>query len=173
MSEPILRAIIRLFAIVAKEDLVNKEERDQIAVFLNDHVGQRLVGPHLGQFDSYCGEIASHNQQQEENEIDEICRSINIEVAQKQKMVIIIELLSIVMADGIVTPREAQLSKKIAGNLHVSESDQASIKRYVLGRTPEELEDESILIVDSEPGRTGKGKYIYREALTDASQFFT
>jgi ABC transport system ATP-binding/permease protein len=111
MSEPILRAIIRLFAIVAKEDLVNKQERDQIAAFLNDHVGQRMVGPHLSQFDSYCEEIANHNQEQEANDIDEICRSINIEVAQKQKMVIMIELLSIVMADGTVSPREAKLSK--------------------------------------------------------------
>jgi ABC-type multidrug transport system ATPase subunit/uncharacterized tellurite resistance protein B-like protein len=165
MSEPILRAIIRLFAIVAKEDLVNKQERDQIAVFLNDHVGQRLVGPHLAQFDSYCEEIANHNQQQEENEIDEICRSINIEVAQKQKMVIIIELLSIVMADGTVTAREEQLSQKVAGKLHVSEADLAAMRQYVLGRTSEELEDESILIIDSVPGRSGKGKYIHREAL--------
>src|SRR5688572_15387332 len=129
MSEPILRAIIRLFAIVAKEDLVNKQERDQIAAFLNDHVGQRMVGTHLAEFDSYCSEIANHNEEQESNDIDEICRSINIEVAQKQKMVIIIELLSIVMADATITPREARLSKKVAVNLNISEDDQQSIKR--------------------------------------------
>jgi len=165
MSEPILRAIIRLFAIVAKEDRVNKEERDQIAVFLNERVGQRLVGPHLKQFDSYCDEIASHNQEEEENQIDEICRSINIEVAQKQKMVIIVELLGIVMADGTITPREAELTKKIAAKLNVSEADHSSIKKYVLGRTPDELEDEKILLVDATHGRSGRGKYIHREGL--------
>lgn len=165
MSEPILRAIIRLFAIVVKEDLFNKEERDQVEAFLTDHVGQRLVGPMLAQLDAYCKEIASHDASQEASDIDDICRSINTEVSQKQKTVIMLDLLSIVMADGTITPHEAQLSRRIASTLNVSEPDQELIKRYVLGKTPEELEDESILIVDSTPARTGRGKYIYREEL--------
>jgi ABC-type multidrug transport system ATPase subunit/uncharacterized tellurite resistance protein B-like protein len=165
MSEPILRAIIRLFAIVAKEDLVNKQERDQIAAFLDDHVGQRMVGFHLSEFDSYCQEISSHDAAQESLAIDEICKSINIEVSQKQKMVIILDLLSIVMADGTVSPREGQLTRQVAKALNISEAEQELIKRYVLGKNAVELEDESILVVDSTPDRTGKGKYIYREEL--------
>ena len=131
MSEPILKAIIRLFAIVAKEDLVNKQERDQIAQFLNDSVGQRTVHVHLKVFDDYCREIANHTGAQEAEDINEICRSINIEVAQKQKMVIMIKLLGIVMADGTITPREEDLSLRIGNALNVSEADQRLIKRYV------------------------------------------
>jgi ABC-type multidrug transport system ATPase subunit/uncharacterized tellurite resistance protein B-like protein len=165
MSEPILKAIIRLFAIVAKEDLVNKQERDQIAMFLNDHVGQRAVGAHLKFFDDYCHEIANHNPGQEAGDIDDICKSINIEVAQKQKMVIMLELLSIVMADGTMSPREKDLSTRIGGALNVSPADQELIKKYVLGKTGSELDDESILIIDSTPARTGLSKFIHREHL--------
>ena len=113
MSEPILKAIIRLFAIVAKEDLVNKQERDQIVMFLNDHVGQRGVGAHIKLFDDYCNEISNHNAAQESSDIEGICRSINIEVAQKQKMVIMIELLSIVMTE---VPSTSLLPTRILSN---------------------------------------------------------
>ena len=34
MSEPVLKAIMRLFALVAKEDKVTRQERDHIQVFV-------------------------------------------------------------------------------------------------------------------------------------------
>jgi ABC-type multidrug transport system ATPase subunit/uncharacterized tellurite resistance protein B-like protein len=165
MSEPILKAIIRLFAIVAKEDMVDKQEREQIAMFLNDHVGQRALSIHLKVFDDYCEEIASHNEAQESQEIDSICQAINIEVAQKQKMVIMIELLSIVMADGSISRREHTLSTRIGKLLNVSTSDHELMSQYVLGKTAEELDNENILVIDSKPSRAGKSKFIFREEL--------
>jgi ABC transport system ATP-binding/permease protein len=165
MSEPILKAIIRLFAIVAKEDLVNKQEREQIAAFLNDHVGQRALTVHLKVFDDYCDEISSHNIDQEGQDIDSICRSINIEVAQKQKMVIMIELLSIVMADGSISAREKDLSTKIARALNISDQERELMSQYVLGKTRYDLDNENILVVDSDPSHAGRSKFIYREEL--------
>ncbi len=38
MSEPVLKAIMRLFAMVAKEDSVTNQERDYIQAFLADHL---------------------------------------------------------------------------------------------------------------------------------------
>ncbi|MEI9919763.1 MAG: ATP-binding cassette domain-containing protein [Bacteroidota bacterium] len=165
MSEPILNAIIKLFALVAKEDLVNKQERDQIEAFLNDHVGQRSVGAHLKQFDDYCKLIANHSYQQESEDIRTIAAEINLEVAQKQKNVIMIELMSIVMADGTITPHEDKISRAIANALNVSQADQELIKYYVLGQRKGEFESDAILTVDSDAGYTGKGKHIYREDL--------
>jgi len=165
MSEPILNAIIKLFALVAKEGLVNKQERDQIEAFLNDHVGQRSVGAHLQQFDDYCKTIADHTQQQEESDVKSIAMEINQEVAQRQKSVIMIELLSIVMADGHITPHEQRISRAIGNALNVSEADQELIKYYVLGQRDGDFEHEAILSVDSNASYTGKGRHIYREHL--------
>jgi ABC-type multidrug transport system ATPase subunit/uncharacterized tellurite resistance protein B-like protein len=165
MSEPILNAIIKLFALVAKEDLVNKQERDQIEAFLNDHVGQRSVGAHLHQFDEYCKVIATHTPQQEAEDIKSIAFEINQEVAQKQKNVIMIELMSIVMADGTISAHEDQTSKAIGRALNVSESDQDLIRYYVLGQKQGEFESDAILSIDSNPNYSGKGRHIYRDHL--------
>lgn len=40
MSEALLKAILRLFAVVAKEGDVTRQERDQIRIFLEEHLSQ-------------------------------------------------------------------------------------------------------------------------------------
>ena len=43
MSEPLLKAILRLFAAVAKEGEVTRQERDQIRTFLEEHLSLSAV----------------------------------------------------------------------------------------------------------------------------------
>ncbi|NOS57275.1 MAG: hypothetical protein HOP37_13590, partial [Cyclobacteriaceae bacterium] len=89
MSEPVLKAIMKLFAMVAKEDSVTTQERDYIQAFLADHVGRKSMENHLQLFDEYAREtsekLTGGNQ---EESILKICASINEEMAQKQKIVI-------------------------------------------------------------------------------------
>ncbi len=94
-----------------------------------------------------------------------IATEINQEVAQKQKNVIMIELLSIVMADGTITPHEESTSRTIGNSLNVSDADQELIKYYVHGKKKGDFESEFILTVDSDASYSGKGKHIYREHL--------
>lgn len=165
MSEPILNAIIKLFALVAKEDLVNKQERDQIEAFLNDHVGQRAMGAHLRVFDDYCKAIANHTPQQEADDIRVIAQEINQGVAQKQKNLIMVELMSTVMADGNISTREDQITRVIGRALNVNEADHELIKYYVQGSHRGDFENESILTIDSIPTYSGKGRHIFRPDL--------
>src|SRR6187402_399427 len=100
MSEPVLKAIMRLFALVAKEDQVTKQERDHIKTFLDDHLNQKAVESHLHLFDEYSAQLSSSmSPQQEAETITTICSEINQEVAQKQKAVIMMELMDIILAD--------------------------------------------------------------------------
>lgn len=166
MSEPVLNAILRLFALVAKEDLVAKQERDHVQHFLEDHLSQQAVESHLVLFDQYCQQIAANMSPQQEREaISEICSKINLEVAQKQKAVIMIELMSIIVADNDISSREDFLAKSIGAALNVNAEDIVLIETYLLGKTDKELNDESILIINSSPSIEGKAKHIYREEL--------
>jgi len=42
MSEPLLKAILRLFAVVAGDGEVTHQERDQIRRFLDEHLSEKL-----------------------------------------------------------------------------------------------------------------------------------
>jgi ABC-type multidrug transport system ATPase subunit/uncharacterized tellurite resistance protein B-like protein len=166
MSEPVLKAIMRLFALVAKEDLVTRQERDHIKTFLEDHLSQKAVEAHLTMFDEYAAQLSSSLSQQQESEIiSTICSQINQELAQKQKAVIMMELMDIILADGTISSREDYLAKAIGGAFNVQNTDIDLIKDYVLAKTPADSDREDILVIDSLKSATGKHKHIHREEL--------
>ncbi len=166
MSEPVLKAIMKLFALVAKEDKVTQQERDHIQVFLADHLNQKAVGGHLKLFDEYSSSYSGNESiGQQEEIIAHICSEINVEVAQKQKTVIMMELISIILADGNISAREEVLALAIGRALNVSKDDLEYIKSYVKARSPQECDFENNLVIESRPSSNHKSKRIAREGL--------
>ena len=147
MSEALLNAILRLFATVAKEGEVTRQERDQIRVFLEEHLSKHAVAPYLSVFDDYSTSIATSSD--DLGRIKKICQEINPLLTQKQKIVIVLELISIIQADGAISAHEEKLVKMIAENLRISSSAFEAIETFVLGRSPESLDHSRMLIIDA------------------------
>lgn len=166
MSEPVLKAIMRLFAMVAKEDSVTKHERDYIQVFLSDHLSQKSMEGHLLLFDEYARETSEKlSEKSEHDSITQLCDSINQEVAQKQKTVIMLELISLIMADGSITASEEALAKSIGQAFNVPTADIELTKQFIVIKKPEDYQSENILVVHSGKNISGKAKSIIREEL--------
>lgn len=165
MSEPVLKAIIRLFAFVAKEDNVTSQERDHIHAFLQDHLSQSSMERHLVLFDEYAMEASDKLTAAKENEtIALICTAINAEVTQKQKMVVLLELMSIVLADGNISVREENLTKIISSQFNINEADLALIKQFITLQAPASVTSENLLVVSSDKNSASR-KHIYRSDL--------
>ncbi len=157
---------MRLFALVAKEDKITKQEREHIQVFLSDHLSQKASENHMRLFDEYAIETSGKlSAAQEKDTVIKICRSINEEVAQKQKVVIMLELMSVILADGAISDREQTLADLIREALNITVDDLALIKKYVLSKRREDNDHEDILIVDSIQYAPEACKHIYREDL--------
>ncbi len=164
MSEPVLKAIIRLFAFVAKEDSVTTQERDHIQAFLEDHLSRPSMEKHIRLFDEYAREISDKLSEEKENEtIAQICSAINLEVTQKQKMVVLLELMSIVMADGSISVREDKLSRIISEQFNIALADLELIEQFVNLQNPAQANSSNILIINSEKGNSGR--HIFRPDL--------
>src|SRR6478609_7660604 len=147
MSEPVLKAIIRLFAFVAKEDNVTTQERDHIHAFLADHLSRSSMELHLGLFDEYAREVSDKLTSAKESElIAQICAAINQEVTQKQKMIVLLELMSIVLADGTISVREENLSKIISEQFNISVADLELIKQFINLQSPSSVASENLLL---------------------------
>ena len=167
MSEPLLKAIIQLFAIVAKEDTVTEQERTQIQAFLNDHLNKNSVARYLQEFDEYCASIiALKDLEKERLHITDICNKINQELTQKQKIVIILELVSIILADGHISDREQELVKSIAESFNISEKDTALIELFVTGKEVDSFDHPEVLIIDGSNKKLSAVKHLTREGMT-------
>jgi ABC transport system ATP-binding/permease protein len=147
MSETLLKAILRLFAQVAKEGDVTRQERDQIQVFLEDHLSQASVGTYLRQFDDYSNTLTDTTV--ETIDIQKVCNEINPQLTQKQKIIIVLELIRIIQADGYISPQEEKLVNTIAESFKIDAKELEAIKIFVTGLKAADLDHEQILIIDS------------------------
>lgn len=166
MSEPVLNAIMRLFALLAKEDLITRHERAHVQVFLSDHLSKKAMETQLRLFDEFAMEVSE--KMSREKEIDlivQICSSINKEVAQKQKVVIVIELMSVIFADGNITEREKSLAQLICREFNINQDDLSLIEKYVISQTSGDADDENILQISSSKSSPALGKHIHRGHL--------
>jgi ABC-type multidrug transport system ATPase subunit/uncharacterized tellurite resistance protein B-like protein len=165
MSEPLLKAILRLFAVVAKEDEVTRQEREQIKVFLEEHLSQSAVEPYLNFFDDYVKSLGTKagDRTSELTAITELCREISPELTQKQKTVIVLEMISIIQADGSISEHEDTLVTAIGSHFKVTPAEIEAIKIFVLAQQSKSLEHENILVIDSSPKSTFiRSKHIHR-----------
>lgn len=168
MSEQLLKAILRLFAVVAKEDEVTDQERDQIKTFLEEHVSYSAVDSYLKMFDDFThnltpktGEIAD-----EVNRVDELCQQVNADLTQKQKIVIVLEIINIIQADGNISEREKELVHTIGENFKIESKELDAIITFVLGQGSSRLDHPQILIIDpSQAGSFSKSQHIHRHQL--------
>ena len=152
MSEPVLKAILRLFALVAKEGSVTQQERDFIKTFLSDHLSQNAVDSHLTMFDRFAQEVPETlSIDQAHQQIQKISKSINSEMDQKQKAVIMTELMSVVFADGSISGKEEQLIGFIAEALYISPEDLNLIRQYVMFQKIDHQPNEHLLVIHSSP----------------------
>ncbi|HYG01104.1 MAG TPA: ATP-binding cassette domain-containing protein [Chryseosolibacter sp.] len=163
MSEPLLKAILRLFAHVAKEGDVTRQERDQIQSFLQDHLSQAAVSNYLRQFDDYTSTLI-------ETAVDvkslrAICNEINPQLTQKQKIIIVLELIRIIQADGFISQQEEKIIHDIADAFKIDEHDLKAIKTFVAGAKSHDLDHEDILIIEKNAASGKNAKHLERAHL--------
>jgi ABC-type multidrug transport system ATPase subunit len=166
MSEPVLKAILRLFALVAREDEVTHQERDHIKSFLNQHLSLQSTEHYLGLFDEYTSRNPLRSAVLDDTirSVEDLCSEISPELTQKQKVVIQLELVINIMADGKATTQEENLLYAIGSYFKISQEEMLSISTYVMAQHAYELDRPNVLIIDPTGGYS-KSHHIQRKNL--------
>lgn len=175
MSEPLLKAIIHLLAIVAKEDDVTEDERKSIEEFLLENLNPQDSARYLQLFDEMSANMTAGERVSftEEEEISILATQVNQELAQQQKAVVILKVIELIVADGEVSERETILLNQIGKAFHLGDEDVAEIKAFVMANDRAALDRKEILLVDHlQDQPLAQAKYLYREGLDQALVFF-
>src|SRR6201990_45296 len=159
MSEELLRAIIQLFAIVAKER-ITEDERQKIKEFLSLHLNQEAIRYYLGLFDDFCKEnkrLASNDLTNVDEEtlqfvddwsqIMQISKKVNQALTSQQKCVLVIKIIELVFADGALSERQSNLIFYIGEALKIPGKDLRAMQAFVIGQDIEELSSKNILVI--------------------------
>lgn len=179
MSEEILKALMQLFAIIAKQDEgVELKERDYVVNFLTQQLNDEAVKEYIQLFDEHAGLLEKDDSSDDEEKgkrkltsvkdsvrILGICKKINKTLTQKQKIVVLVRLYELINADRKFTDQRMAIINTVAEVFKLTKEEIADIENFVVKNTPDELDFSSILSIHDKPGRGQNCKHIPTEAL--------
>ena len=155
MSEQLLKAIIRLFVLLAEVDGISEFERNTIRKFLNERLNQDSVQKYL----EYLGEIEKEyskfipetEQASVEDiytkEIIRVANQVNTELAHQQKIVLMLDLVTLMVADNVIEDREVEIVNTIGKAIRVDQSDIDALTAFAIAVKAEDFNHESFLII--------------------------
>ncbi len=137
MSEPILRALMQLFALISdigNIEEISSRERDAVRSFLARHLSSDLIEKYLKIFDIYLDLYINKEAIREGTaekdiaslktlRIKKICEGINKELRQKQKIYIIIQLIDFISFGKDITANEIDFLLTVALSLNIPENE--------------------------------------------------
>ena len=149
MSKALLEALMKIFAIVMNVDEVNNAERDKLRAALGNILNEKLVQYYMEFFESEVEKISQQNDFDEKEQIIKLCDSLNKELTRHQKIAMLLQLTSIMIADGEISEGELGVARIICEQFKVETSDYETLMRFVIGRSPGQLDSKDVLIVDN------------------------
>jgi ABC-type multidrug transport system ATPase subunit len=178
MSEEILKALMQLFAIIAKQDEgVIHNEMAYVENFLKSQLNEDAVKEYLNLFEtkvkkgSHEEENEGENQKPKRTPVHEsvrvlgICKQINKRLDQKQKIVVLVRLFELVNADRRFSEQRMAIINTVADVFKVSKEEYKSIENFVVKENISDLDDESILIINDKESTYTFCRHIKSEAL--------
>lgn len=163
MSEELLKAIVQLFAIVAKERITD-DERANIKDFLSLHLNQEATRYYLNLFDDFCKtnkRLVNSNLNVDAetlefvddwSQIMQIAKKVNQALTSQQKAILALKIIELCYSDGELSERQSNLVFYIGEALKIPHRDVKALTIFVQGQDIEELASKNILIIDEGSG---------------------
>ncbi len=126
MNEQVLKAIVKLLAMIVKVDGVEEGERESIEKFFRENLNDRAVKNYLRLFDGYLETTVASR-----DEVFLICSAINKELAIKQKVIILLRLIELVLSDRNFSPAEEELVQAVCEAFNINGERYDIIKNFV------------------------------------------
>ncbi|HEX2393967.1 MAG TPA: ATP-binding cassette domain-containing protein [Bacteroidales bacterium] len=165
MSEEILKALMQLFAIIAKQDEgVESTQMEYVRNFLQQQLNDEKVREYFQLFRQYSGLETAEGEDDKEEEKEEknirkltsvkdsvrilgLCKKINKTLTQKQKVVVLVRLFEIVNADRKFTDQRMQIINTVAEVFKVDKDEFSNIQSFVISNETDQLDNSNMLII--------------------------
>ncbi len=181
MSEKILKALMQLFAIIARPESNRQDRRSVVESFLKRELNQELVNEYIKIFDHYYQEQQEKQRKAEKKlkkehqrissisvRVLRICNEINEELTQQQKVIVLFQLLEFARSDGdMVTEQELEFIRTVADSFMFPDKEYEEMQHFVLN-APDNLPDtNNLLTISSEEENHCKNcRHIQRDGTT-------
>jgi ABC transport system ATP-binding/permease protein len=168
MSEEILKALMQLFAIIAKQDVgLSVNEREFVQNFLKQQLNESSVKEYLTLFDGFSETAKPKKEEEEETDPEKIkkprltsvkdsvktlgiAKKINKTLTQKQKVVVLVRLFELVNSDKNFTPQRMAIIDTAAEVFNISKEEYNAISSFVIENDITGLDFSDVLFIHSD-----------------------
>jgi ABC transport system ATP-binding/permease protein len=183
MIEPILNALIQLFALISDvHDIseISSREKDIVRLFLSRQLNNEMVNKYMEMFDQY---ITQYNLEKTDRgsirdmkrtsltavRILGICEKINEELQQKQKLFVLVQLMDFILFGAQITDNELEFIETVSIAFNISQAEFQNIKSFILKSVKEIPEKSRVMIINGTRENEYIGmKHLFRENLKDS-----
>ncbi|MEX0987225.1 MAG: ATP-binding cassette domain-containing protein [Bacteroidales bacterium] len=178
MSEKILKALMQLFAIIARPESSVDDRRAIVESFLTKQLNKELADEFLGEYDRFVQKFAEEDEKKSQQasrvlsrrsvRVLKICTNINEELTQQQKVVFLIQLLEFIKSDAEVdTGQEMEFVTTVSETFNISSEEYNAIREFVLNDKKIDASPHYLFIDNTEKGRAlpQGAKHIQRKNL--------
>jgi ABC-type multidrug transport system ATPase subunit len=175
MSERILKALMQLFAIIARVDGVTNNGRAIVQSFLKQQLNQELVDQYLVIFDEYLEAHHAVSKRKDGSakrtslnsvKVLKICTQINGELAQKQKVVVLLRLLEFIHSSFEISEQEYEFVSTVAETFNISSEEFRQCMEFVQNKAEVIPDSEMMLVIDNnKDGSYSQTKHIFNESV--------
>src|SRR6201993_104504 len=175
MSEQILRALMQLFAIIAKVDGVTNTGRNIVQLFLKQQLNQELVDQYLAVFDEF---LESHHQVAKNKDgsakrtslnsvkVLKICTEINKKLEQNQKIVVLIRLLEFIHSSNEISEQENEFVTTVAETFNIGIEEFNNLRYFVEGKQAD-INSHELLVINDKEQNTKAFKHIWCDQFNE------
>ena len=158
MSERILKALMQLFAIIAKGDQASEETsfkgRSVVRLFLKQQLNARLVEDYLKLFDQFLDSYQKDGANRKRTSVNSvkvlrICTQINEELEQNQKIIVLVRLLEFIYSNNSVTAQELEFLNTVAETFNINPEEYGTLKNFIESRLSSDIEESNQLVLIS------------------------
>ncbi|MBN2669686.1 MAG: ATP-binding cassette domain-containing protein [Bacteroidales bacterium] len=140
MSERILKALMQLFAVIARPESNYEDREEVVKQFLLQQLNIDLVKEYLGIFQEYYNQYQKRKSEKLRKSIAlssvkvlKICSDINVELTLKQKVIVLLRLLEFIKNDvGEVTEQELEFVYTVSDSFYIPEEEYVRLKAFVI-----------------------------------------
>ena len=186
MSEPILNALMQLFALICDihdDTIVTIRKKDIVRSFLTRLLNNELVTKYMKLFEVNLALFNSQRivkgsvQDRKRTSLNAIkilgiCEKINEELQQSQKIYVLIQLIDFISSGDEITENELDFLNTVSNAFNVPESEYDNIKTFIMNSVDDIPDKGKVLIIDNESGLESAGyKHISKENLNGTIRF--
>jgi len=179
MNESILNALLQLFAMIANVSKNGLSSRaiEIVHFYLQQHLSAQLINNYITLFEKYIAtyhpEVVKEGAEtfvlkdrlNTEN-IHSICDEINKNLRQREKFIVFMRLVEFINEDEVMTDRELDFVKMVAGCFNITETELHNTKTYILDPLSDDIEKNKLLVISKEPNSPVEGiHYIQKSDL--------